>query len=778
VSAGAAIGFAASLGVFVLEISSISVGFAQPDRLVRIWRQPRLDPTPVRWLVTGADVYAWRRNTSVFQDVAAIESCTMDIRACPIVMRPNGSARRVRAARSSPNLFQLLGVQPQIGTLNIQPSSWKGASAVLSAAYWREEFGSDPGVIGTALTIAFPLQPPSTFVVAGVLAESFEFSVPDDVQVWLPTQWPEFVANTRALRFEVIARLAPAVDASAAARRLLSGRELEATGTSAAGDTGAGAASVRVESIEAYFGRQSRPVAVAIGALASLVGVMVALAVGAVAALELTERRHDWALRAALGARQAQLIASLAALLLKRAVFILALGTVIALGGYAALVLMAPAAAGIEATGVPLLRLLMIELLLVAGAQLAAVPSAWAVCRPTAAIGAASNPSGRSSVRLRVAVGLLAAASSAILITLIVVGTALLRTWAEPTGVTVNDVAAVQLSLADHAGSPFELYESLVAEVPRTTGVTHAALVSEVPFGARDPTWMLDGSGGMPSDGPKQAISVRHVSPEVFETLGLEFVRGRGFTSMDRFGAPQVAVLSARAADALFGTDQAIGRKLRLNVRDSVEIIGIASDARLQRLTGAPTNVIYLPLLQKPALFVWLLVDSEGHVPLEAIRGAVEPLVSPGAVLQSMWLIALVDRQLGALRFISATFALGAVAATSLFALGLVATVGHAVTLVRSEVLTIMALGANRRHLALFSTRQFVVPLVIGLAGGCALAAWMIGLIQATVALDAELSSRDFALGVLMAVGSTLLAAAWSTRLVLRSTMAQGGVNK
>jgi hypothetical protein len=54
----------------------------------------------------------------------------------------------------------------------------------------------------------------------------------------------------------------------------------------------------------------------------------------------------------------------------------------------------------------------------------------------------------------------------------------------------------------------------------------------------------------------------------------------------------------------------------------------------------------------------------------------------------------------------------------------------------------------------------------------------MIGLSQATVALDAELSSRDFALGVLMAVGSTLLAAAWSTRLVLRSTMAQGGVNK
>ena len=64
-----------------------------------------------------------------------------------------GEAQLVQGLRVSPNLFELIGVQPVAGRLltpdDERPDSAK--VAVISAEFWQSHFGGKPDVIGHAV---------------------------------------------------------------------------------------------------------------------------------------------------------------------------------------------------------------------------------------------------------------------------------------------------------------------------------------------------------------------------------------------------------------------------------------------------------------------------------------------------------------------------------------------------------------------------------------------------------------------------------------------------
>ncbi len=89
--------------------------YAQPDRLVEIFETNPLK----RWTrnVASAANYAdWRRMNSVFTDVAATNgSGDKGEGTCDVFLTGTGEPQRLKALRTTGNLFQVLGAGPMLG---------------------------------------------------------------------------------------------------------------------------------------------------------------------------------------------------------------------------------------------------------------------------------------------------------------------------------------------------------------------------------------------------------------------------------------------------------------------------------------------------------------------------------------------------------------------------------------------------------------------------------------------------------------------------------------
>jgi putative ABC transport system permease protein len=121
------------------------------------------------------------------------------------------------------------------------------------------------------------------------------------------------------------------------------------------------------------------------------------------------------------------------------------------------------------------------------------------------------------------------------------------------------------------------------------------------------------------------AVSV--VSPDYFRTMGIPMLAGREFDSRDHLGSPGVAILNREAAKMLFGEENPIGKRLRVDwseVTDAV-IVGIAENIRHDGLSVAPQPTLFLSNLEAPSLFTNLVVRTAGD-PLAAVSAVKEAM--------------------------------------------------------------------------------------------------------------------------------------------------------
>src|SRR5882724_1797167 len=135
-------------------------------------------------------------------------------------------AEQISAARISPNLFPLLGVQPLHGrSFSAEEAEQQQRLAVISNRFWQARFGGSFDAIGSSIELDGR---PSRII--GILPAGFQFGGLD-ADVWEPhTMFPDWEALRRARGagfWSVIGRLRPNVtfeqaqaEMSAIARRL------------------------------------------------------------------------------------------------------------------------------------------------------------------------------------------------------------------------------------------------------------------------------------------------------------------------------------------------------------------------------------------------------------------------------------------------------------------------------------------------------------------------------------------------------------------------------
>ena len=211
-----------------------------------------------------------------------------------------------------------------------------------------------------------------------------------------------------------------------------------------------------------------------------------------------------------------------------------------------------------------------------------------------------------------------------------------------------------------------------------------------------------------------------NVTPDYFRASGTALLAGRAFTWHDDTNAPRVAVVNPEFANKILGSiPDAVGRYFKMRDGTRVRVVGLVEDGKYKNLTEDQQPAMFLPLLQSPASWTWLLVRSNRDPQqLAAAMRSVLRDIDPGMVLAIRpW-----STELGGILFPSrmATVSLGVLGVMGgmLSITGIFGMAAYSVSKRLRELGIRIALGAQRKEVLQPALGRPLKLLAIGSAAG------------------------------------------------------------
>jgi predicted permease len=330
------------------------------------------------------------------------------------------------------------------------------------------------------------------------------------------------------------------------------------------------------------------------------------------------------------------------------------------------------------------------------------------------------------------------------------------------------------------------LRAALLDQIRRQPGVqsvaaSWATLNDRLASGRAETTAPPSADSRAPQSTPTQVgIGYGFVSPEYFDTLGIDIVKGRAFTADEHSTDAGVVVVSEQGARRIWPGQQAIGQTIRFEAAAPptpsnpeparvparvYTVIGVAHDVGRKTNGGfAPFNPdVYVPVALEsagPSFVVRVHGDpSEARRTLLARLVAIDPALSDITTLRAMTQGSTFGLWLG----FWLTIALSGLA-LALTVSGLFSVLMYLVEERKKEIGVRMALGATLRNIAGWVLSYMLVPVAAGLVVGVGLATpllkTLVRWLPYTFSLARIFDPLTFAVSVAFIIAACLLAAA------------------
>ncbi|MGH9387403.1 MAG: ABC transporter permease [Vicinamibacterales bacterium] len=774
------IGVNATVFTFVNAVLIRGLPIAEPDRVLSIGSQ---DIARNRNLgVSYLDFRDLTEATKTFDAMGAWSGSNFNL------SDEGKPPERYSGLYISANGFKILGQPVILGRDFVADDDKPGAASVviIGGGVWKNRYGSDPNVIGRTVRIN---DNPS--VVIGVMPEGFKF--PAQAEVWLPlSQVMDLLKQPRNARgLQAFGHLAPDVSIDQARAELVAiGQRLATTYQDTNKDI-----RPRVQTFNELM--SGGPIRAVFLSLMGAVAFVLLIACANVANLLLARsaaRAREISVRVSLGASRWRIVRQLLIESLLVALASGVLGLLLANAGikwFDSVTQDAGKPYWMEFTMDGSVIAFFAAVCLGTAIVFGLAPALHVSKTDVSEVLKEGGRSGSAGVRVRRWTGALIIVELALTVVLLAGAGFMMRNFLTmyrmDLGIETAHLTTMSLALPDRKYPSLEqrlaFYDRLQQRLQRVPNVRAVTVVSNIPLqGGSARKLTIDGRPLGPGE-QQPTVTMLTIDPRYFQTVGLNLVRGRVFTEIDGSPGQENAIVNARFVQMYFPNEDPLGRRMTLAmdlaggaappggipVSLSATIVGVAPNIRQRNFQDAETDPIaYLPFRSDPRQFLWLLARSDGDpstvVPLlrEEVR-AIDPDLP-------LYNIRTLDQNLAQARWpfrvFGTMFAVFALIALMLSAIGLYAITAYSVTQRTQEIGIRTALGAESKQVMWLFVRRAAIHLAIGLTIGIA-GAFGVGQIFSASQLLIQTSPRDpitiGSIAVLLALVS-IAASLWPAR--------------
>jgi putative ABC transport system permease protein len=736
-----ALGIGAATSIFTLLDAVVlrPLPYPNADRLVRLSSPVPLMKGQTEWGLARHEMYYFVGKGHSLDAIGVYQVSDVT------VLGSNGTqAERVRWARVSASLLNVLGFRPEKGRLITADDNHSQLPTIvlLAHSFWARRFGSDRRIIGKTINIeGFPM------TVAGVLPVGAD--LPEvTVDVWAPA----FVDSTTVYNnhtWSAIGRLRPGFTAAESQRELapLTARLPEAfpnvynprfiknTGFTTK------VVSLRDSVVGTLLTR-------ALWTLFAAVALVLLIATANVANLflvRLDARSREVAMRTALGAERSHLawhylaesfllagVAGLAAIAIAETMLKVLLAVAPS---------QLPRLSEVRLSGASIAFALGGAL--VAGVIFGVMPL---LGRPLDVAALREGGRGLLSSRRRMnARRILVATQMALAVVLLAAAMLMVRTFRnlrdvksgfDPAGVATMQIALPESRYGGRGKNYFEaaarsssFFEQLVTRVSQLPGVTRVGLTERMPLIDGDWCTGITLEGPTPDAARGVCPADASVSPGYFEAMGIRLT-GQTMTWGGMNAHDGSVIVSKAFADHYWPNETPIGKGLKFNGTKPpfYHVTAVAEDIRANGVDAPPVEMVYFPMLPIPDAALWgtptnmhLVIKGSKTDATElgriVARLAAE-LEPQAAISNPQTLSGILAASMAKQSFTMALLVIAAGIAMLLAAVGIYGVISYIVAQRRGEIGVRMALGAEVRSVTLLVLRQSLSMAVIGIVLG------------------------------------------------------------
>src|SRR5438477_7699063 len=709
--------------------------FKHPEQRLMVWENashlgfPKNTQSPANFL-------DWQKQPQSFTGMAAMPERSFNLTGV-------GEPERLEGRRVSANLFELLAVPALLGRTFVPNDDKPGTHVVLlSYSLWQRRFGSDPAVIGRALTLNG-----ESYTVVGVMPRLVQLPGYENRndQLWVPIAFPSEEAAQRGNHFlEIIARLKPGVTLKQAQAEM---ETISARLAQQYPDYNTRIGAVVVPLHEQVVGDIKPALLILLGA----VGFVLLISCANVANLLLARaavRQKEIAVRLALGANQSRLIRQFLTESVLLAMFGAGLGLLLALLGLRALRTFIPASISqVETINIDARVLIFTALVAVvtgiAFGLAPAIQGSHLNLNDTLKEGGRDSAGGSKGNRAR---SLLVIGEVAVSFVLLIGAGLLINSFfhlrnLEP-GFRADHLLTMKVDLSEvkypDRDRRAAFFDEVIRRVRALPGVGSAAVAGNLPLTYNGDSMNISVEE-LPDPPPDQRPDViyRAIGPGYFGSMGIPIIRGRDFTNHDKGDSTNVVVISEKTAQHFWPGQEPIGKRLKPGSSTSNtpwrEVIGIVKDVRQNDFIATPKMTMYFTYRQLKDLAPNALVVRTGFEPMTlaaSVRDAIWSVDKDQTVADIDTMEHIVAGAVARQRFSMLLLGLFAALALLLASVGIYGVMTYSVAQRTHEIGVRIALGARPGDVLQMTIKQGLKLVGAGMILGLAAAFLLTRLLQ------------------------------------------------